>query len=193
MHLLVARLMKRLSTIRDAMHAIANGTNDLSQRLPDNGTDEVAQIARAFNGFSDKLSVVMVQLRDASASVKMAAQEIAAGNRDLSGRTEQAASSLRETASAVEQITASVAQSTESAAEANDQAQKASQAATRGGDVVSQAITTMQSIEGASAKIGDITSVIDGIAFQTNILALNASVEAARAGRARPRVCRCRR
>ena len=182
MHLLVARLMKRLSTIRDAMHAIANGTNDLSQRLPDSGTDEVAQIARAFNGFSDKLSVVMVQLRDASASVKMAAQELAAGNRDLSGRTEQAASSLRETASAVEQITASVAQSTESAAEANDQAQKASQAATRGGDVVSQAITTMQSIEGASAKIGDITSVIDGIAFQTNILALNASVEAARAG-----------
>ena len=164
------------------MHNIANGTNDLSQRLPDSGNDEVAQIAQAFNAFSDKLSVVMVQLRDASASVKNAAQEIAAGNQDLSGRTEQAASSLRETASAVEQITASVTQSNESAAEANDQASKASAAAARGGEVVSQAISTMQSIEVASAKIGDITSVIDGIAFQTNILALNASVEAARAG-----------
>ena len=181
-HLLIARLLKRLSDIRDAMHNIANGTNDLSQRLPDSGEDEVAQIAQAFNAFSDKLSVVMVQLRDASESVKNAAQEIVAGNQDLSGRTEQAASSLRETASAVEQITASVTQSNESAAEANDQASKASAAAARGGEVVSQAISTMQSIEVASAKIGDITSVIDGIAFQTNILALNASVEAARAG-----------
>ncbi|MDU1062471.1 MAG: methyl-accepting chemotaxis protein [Leclercia adecarboxylata] len=181
-HFVIARLLKRLSDIRDAMHAIANGTNDLSQRLPEKGEDEVAQIAHAFNAFSDKLSVVMVQLRDASASVKNAAQEIAAGNQDLSGRTERAASSLRETASAVEQITASVAQSTESAAIANEQAGKASEAATRGGSVVSQAITTMQSIEAASTKIGDITSVIDGIAFQTNILALNASVEAARAG-----------
>ena len=181
-HVLIARLLKRLSDIRDAMHNIANGTNDLSQRLPDSGEDEVAQIAQAFNAFSDKLSVVMVQLRDASESVKNAAQEIAAGNQDLSGRTEQAASSLRETASAVEQITASVTQSNESAAEANDQASKASAAAARGGEVVSQAISTMQSIEIASAKIGDITSVIDGIAFQTNILALNASVEAARAG-----------
>ncbi|HFN3510303.1 TPA: methyl-accepting chemotaxis protein [Enterobacter hormaechei] len=182
MHLLIARLLKRLSGIRDAMSSIANGTNDLSQRLPDKGGDEVAQIAQAFNAFSDKLSVVMVQLRDASASVKNAAHEIAAGNQDLSGRTEQAASSLRETASAVEEITASVTQSNESAAEANEQASKASAAASRGGDVVAQAISTMQSIELASAKIGDITSVIDGIAFQTNILALNASVEAARAG-----------
>ncbi|MGP6455751.1 methyl-accepting chemotaxis protein [Enterobacter ludwigii] len=181
-HFLIARLLKRLSDIRDAMHNIANGTNDLSQRLPESGDDEVAQIAQAFNAFSDKLSVVMVQLRDASASVKNAAREIAAGNQDLSGRTEQAASSLRETASAVEEITASVTQSNESAAEANDQASKASAAAARGGEVVSQAISTMQSIEVASAKIGDITSVIDGIAFQTNILALNASVEAARAG-----------
>lgn len=182
MHLLIARLLKRLSGIRDAMNSIANGTNDLSQRLPNKGGDEVAQIAQAFNAFSDKLSVVMVQLRDASASVKNAAHEIAAGNQDLSGRTEQAASSLRETASAVEEITASVTQSNESAAEANEQASKASAAASRGGDVVAQAISTMQSIELASAKIGDITSVIDGIAFQTNILALNASVEAARAG-----------
>jgi methyl-accepting chemotaxis protein len=182
MHWLVATLLKRLVTIRDAMHAISNGTDDLSQRLPENGNDEVAEIARAFNAFSDKLAVVMVKLRDSSTSVKFAAREIAAGNQDLSGRTEQAASSLRGTASAIEQITASVGQSTDSAAQANGQAQAASEAASRGGDVVKQAITTMQSIEEASSKIGDITSVIDGIAFQTNILALNAAVEAARAG-----------
>ncbi|AGN83924.1 methyl-accepting chemotaxis protein [Enterobacter sp. R4-368] len=182
MHWIVATLLKRLLTVRDAMNAISSGTNDLSQRLPVDGHDEVSQIAHAFNAFSDKLSVVMIKLRDSSNSVQVAAQQIAAGNQDLSGRTEQAASSLRETASAVEQITASVAQSTDAAAQANDQAHVASQAASRGGQVVTQAINTMQSIEVASAKIGDITSVIDGIAFQTNILALNASVEAARAG-----------
>ncbi|QJT80998.1 methyl-accepting chemotaxis protein [Kosakonia sp. MUSA4] len=182
MHWLVSAMLKRLLTIRDAMNAISSGTDDLSQRLPVDGHDEVTQIAHAFNAFSDKLSVVMVKLRDSSQSVQQAAQEIAAGNQDLSGRTEQAASSLRETASAVEQITASVAQSTDAAAQANQQAHAASEAASRGGQVVTQAITTMQSIETASAKIGDITSVIDGIAFQTNILALNASVEAARAG-----------
>ncbi|ELY6274145.1 methyl-accepting chemotaxis protein [Cronobacter muytjensii] len=182
MHFLVTKLLKRLLMIRDAMVAISSGTNDLSQRLPENGRDEVAQIAHAFNAFCDKLAGVMGQLRDASASVKVAANEIAAGNQDLSGRTEQAASSLRETASAVEEITASVANSTDAAAQANSQAQSATDAASRGGEVVSKAISTMQLIETASAKIGDITSVIDGIAFQTNILALNASVEAARAG-----------
>jgi methyl-accepting chemotaxis protein len=181
-HLLVAAMLKRLLTIRDAMLAIGNGTNDLSQRLPETGNDEVAQIAHAFNLFSNKLAQVMLQLRDATSSVQTAAQEIAAGNRDLSARTEQAASSLRETASAVEQITASVSQSTESATAASAQAEKATKVASKGGSVVSSAIDTMQAIETASAKIGDITSVIDGIAFQTNILALNASVEAARAG-----------
>lgn len=181
-HFVVAALLKRLITIRDAMRAISSGDNDLSQRLPESGNDEVAQIAHAFNAFSDKLSGVMVQLRESSTSVQNAAREIAAGNQDLSGRTEQAASSLRETASAVEQITASVAQSTDSATAANTQAENASQAASRGGEVVTNAINTMQTIESASAKIGDITSVIDSIAFQTNILALNAAVEAARAG-----------
>ncbi|CCJ74218.1 Methyl-accepting chemotaxis protein [Cronobacter condimenti 1330] len=182
MHFLVTKLLRRLLMIRDALVAISSGTNDLSQRLPENGRDEVAQIAHAFNAFCDKLAGVMGQLRDASASVKVAANEIAAGNQDLSGRTEQAASSLRETASAVEEITASVANSNDAAAQANSQAQSATDAASRGGEVVSRAISTMQLIETASAKIGDITSVIDGIAFQTNILALNASVEAARAG-----------
>jgi methyl-accepting chemotaxis protein len=181
-HVLVSKVMSRLGRIRDGMRAISSGTNDLSQRLPETGHDEVTEIAHAFNAFSDKLGLVMKQLRDASASVKVAANEIAAGNQDLSARTEQAASSLRETASAVEQITASVANSTASAAQANTQAHSASEAAERGGEVVSKVITTMQAIEQASGKIGDITSVIDSIAFQTNILALNAAVEAARAG-----------
>jgi methyl-accepting chemotaxis protein len=173
---------QRLSKVRDAMDAIGSGEGDLTQRLPAIGEDEVAQIARSFNTFIDKLSGVMRQIRDASESVRVAANEIAAGNVDLSGRTESAAASLQQTAASMEEITATVGQSASSAKQADDTAVSASLVASRGGAVISEVITTMREIENASVKIADIIGVIDGIAFQTNILALNAAVEAARAG-----------
>jgi methyl-accepting chemotaxis protein len=173
---------KRLSNVRDAMDAIGSGEGDLTQRLPVIGQDEVAQIAGSFNTFIDKLSRVMRQIRDASESVRVAANEIAAGNVDLSGRTESAAASLQQTAASMEQITATVGQSAGAAKQADDTAVAASHVASRGGVVISEVITTMREIENASVQIADIIGVIDGIAFQTNILALNAAVEAARAG-----------
>ncbi|AXL48638.1 chemotaxis protein [Paraburkholderia caffeinilytica] len=173
---------QRLSKVRDAMDAIASGEGDLTRRLPAIGEDEVAQIARSFNTFIDKLSGVMRQIRDASESVRVAANEIAAGNVDLSGRTESAAASLQQTAASMEEITATVGQSASAAKQADDTAVSASLVASRGGVAISEVITTMGKIENASVKIADIIGVIDGIAFQTNILALNAAVEAARAG-----------
>ena len=173
---------QRLSKVRDAMDAIGSGEGDLTQRLPAIGNDEVAQIARSFNTFIDKLSRVMRQIRDASESVRVAANEIAAGNVDLSGRTESAAASLQQTAASMEEITSTVTQSASAAKQADDSAVSASQVASRGGVVIGEVITTMGEIEHASVKIADIIGVIDGIAFQTNILALNAAVEAARAG-----------
>jgi methyl-accepting chemotaxis protein len=173
---------QRLSRIRDAMDAISAGEGDLTQRLPAEGNDEVAQIARSFNAFMDKLHNVMRHIRDASQSVRTASDEIAAGNVDLSGRTESAAASLEETAASMEQITATVAQSANAAQQADVTASSASAVASRGGAVISDVVDTMGAIEQASVKIADIIGVIDGIAFQTNILALNAAVEAARAG-----------
>ncbi|HEV3427941.1 MAG TPA: methyl-accepting chemotaxis protein [Paraburkholderia sp.] len=173
---------KRLSTVRDAMDAISAGEGDLTQRLPATGNDEVAQIARSFNGFMDKLRDVMRHIRDASQSVRTASDEIAAGNVDLSGRTESAAASLEETAASMEEITATVAQSANAAQQADITANSASTVASRGGAVINDVVDTMGAIEKASVKIADIIGVIDGIAFQTNILALNAAVEAARAG-----------
>ncbi|WP_233828905.1 methyl-accepting chemotaxis protein [Paraburkholderia sp. ZP32-5] len=173
---------QRLSKVRDAMDAIGSGEGDLTQRLPVIGTDEVAQIAGSFNTFIDKLSRVMRQIRDASDSVRVAADEIAAGNVELSGRTESAAASLQQTAASMEEITTTVGQSASAAKQADDTAVAASQVASRGGVVISEVITTMSEIENASVQIADIIGVIDGIAFQTNILALNAAVEAARAG-----------
>jgi methyl-accepting chemotaxis protein len=173
---------QRLSRVRDAMDAISVGEGDLTQRLPAEGSDEVAQIARSFNGFMDKLRRVMRQIREASESVRVASDEIAAGNVDLSSRTESAAASLEETAASMEEITATVDQSASAARQADDTANSASQVASRGGVAITDVVTTMAEIEKASVKIADITGVIDGIAFQTNILALNAAVEAARAG-----------
>ncbi|XBS69226.1 methyl-accepting chemotaxis protein [Acerihabitans sp. KWT182] len=179
---LIGSLLRRLTAISKAMKAISAGTEDLTQRLPETGRDEIAQIGHAFNEFVAKLSIIMQKLRDSCLSVQHASGEMAAGNQDLAGRTEQAADNLRGTVTALEQITASVSQTSESASLANGQAATASQSASRGGEVVSHVVSNMQAIEVAAGKIGDIITVIDGIAFQTNILALNAAVEAARAG-----------
>ena len=174
--------LKRLTSIRDAMDSIGSGTGDLTQRLPADGNDEVAQIARAFNKFIEKLHDVMTRVQESSESVRLASSEIAAGNLDLSARTESAAASLQETAASVEEISATIANSFKSANQANAKAASAAATASTCGQVVNQAIAMMTEIEHSSSKIGSIIGVIDGIAFQTNILALNAAVEAARAG-----------
>src|SRR5512147_2697308 len=131
---------------------------------------------------NDSLVRVVSQVRSGTDTVATASSQIAAGNLDLSSRTEEQASSLEETASSMEELTSTVRQNAENAKQANQLAISASDVAGKGGAVVSQVVTTMDAINEASRKIVDIISVIDGIAFQTNILALNAAVEAARAG-----------
>jgi methyl-accepting chemotaxis protein len=125
---------------------------------------------------------IVEQVRRGTETIGTASREIAAGNIDLSSRTELQASSLEKTASAMEQLTSTVKQNADNAREANALAATASDVARKGGDVVSQVVGTMGEINASANKIADIISVIDGIAFQTNILALNAAVEAARAG-----------
>jgi methyl-accepting chemotaxis protein len=125
---------------------------------------------------------IVSQVRRGTETIGTASREIAAGNIDLSSRTELQASSLEKTASAMERLTGTVKQNADNAREANQLAATASDVASKGGQVVSQVVETMGSINHSANKIVDIIGVIDGIAFQTNILALNAAVEAARAG-----------
>jgi methyl-accepting chemotaxis protein len=125
---------------------------------------------------------IVSQVRRGTETIGTASREIAAGNIDLSSRTELQASSLEKTASAMEQLTSTVKQNADNAREANALAATASGVALKGGEVVSQVVGTMGEINTSASKIADIIGVIDGIAFQTNILALNAAVEAARAG-----------
>ncbi|RDJ97962.1 methyl-accepting chemotaxis protein [Paraburkholderia lacunae] len=179
---LTTTAFRRLGHVCQAMTAIGSGTSDLTRRLPDEGRDEVANIARSFNQFVAKLQSVMLEIRGASESVRAAANEIAAASHDLSSRTESAAASLQQTAASMDQISGTVDQSAAAAQEADERSGIATQMASRGGEIVSDAVGTMGEIEDASGRIGAIISVIDGIAFQTNILALNAAVEAARAG-----------
>ncbi|MEC9482812.1 MAG: methyl-accepting chemotaxis protein, partial [Halomonas sp.] len=176
------RAFAGLVRVRDALENIASGSGDLTRRLSASGRDEVAQIADAFNRFVDKMERVLITIRDSSDSVGVASSEIAQGSQDLSARTETAASNLQETSASMEQLTSTVEHTADSARQANQLSLSASEVASRGGEVVSQVVHTMDDIETSSRQIAEIVSVMDGIAFQTNLLALNASVEAARAG-----------
>ena len=173
-------ICRPLERVRQTTLAIAQG--DLSQRTEVDGRDEVADLQRALEQMQDGLGTMVRQVRDASGSIATASQEIASGNEDLSARTEQTASNLQETVASLSQLTSTVQQTASSSQLANQLSASASGTATQGGQVVQQAVLSMQEITASSRKIGDIIGLIDSIAFQTNILALNAAVEAARAG-----------
>jgi methyl-accepting chemotaxis protein len=158
---------------------IADG--DLSTEVQLRAGDETSLLF-AMKSMRDRLARIVSEVRQGTDAIASASSQIASGNMDLSSRTEEQASSLEETASSMEELTSTVKQNADNARQANVLAQKASNVAGQGGDVVTQVVQTMGSINDSSKKIVDIITVIDAIAFQTNILALNAAVEAARAG-----------
>ncbi|MGH8853953.1 MAG: methyl-accepting chemotaxis protein [Telluria sp.] len=176
------RLTLPLRVLGATMTDLSSGNADLSARLAVRGNDELAEIARGFNGFVAKIQDVLARVRSSSDAVATASTEIRQGNADLSVRTEQQASALEETAASMEELNGTVKQNADNARQANQLAESASETAVRGGEVVARVVDTMASISDSSKKVVDIIGVIDGIAFQTNILALNAAVEAARAG-----------
>ncbi|MES2298702.1 MAG: methyl-accepting chemotaxis protein [Pseudomonadota bacterium] len=160
--------------------AVADG--DLSSEVDIHSGDETGQLMEALRHMNESLSKIVTEVRDGTENISSASSQIAAGNLDLSTRTEEQATSLAQTAAAMDQLTSTVKQNADNAGQANKLAHAASEVAARGGQVVSQVVHTMGSINESSRKIVDIIGVIDSIAFQTNILALNAAVEAARAG-----------
>ncbi|MBG6070474.1 MULTISPECIES: methyl-accepting chemotaxis protein [unclassified Polaromonas] len=155
---------------------------DLTSDIEVRTQDETGQLLQALKDMNTSLTGIVGQVRIGTDTIATASSQIAAGNLDLSSRTEEQASSLEETAASMEELTSTVKQNADNARQANQLAVSASSVAVRGGAVVSQVVDTMGAINTSSRKIVDIIGVIDGIAFQTNILALNAAVEAARAG-----------
>ncbi|AJJ12388.1 hypothetical protein CH64_205 [Yersinia rohdei] len=173
-------LINPLKHLIEHIKHIANG--DLTQTIEVNSRNEMGVLAASLKNMQSELITTVSDVRLGADAIYSGASEIAAGNNDLSARTEQQAASLEETAASMEQLTATVKQNAENARQASQLALSASETAQKGGKVVANVVQTMHDIAGSSQKIADITSVIDGIAFQTNILALNAAVEAARAG-----------
>ncbi|MBR8059185.1 methyl-accepting chemotaxis protein [Burkholderia dolosa] len=169
--------------IADALaHFDAIAAGDLRRTIVVNRRDEMGQLLDGLAKMQRGLVDTVRTVRGGSESIATAARQIAAGNVDLSSRTEEQAAALQETASSMEQLTGTVKQNADNARQASALAANASEIANKGNTVVGQVVGTMGEINASSAKIADIIAIIEGIAFQTNILALNAAVEAARAG-----------
>ncbi len=167
-------IVQPLAIIGSHFDSIAAG--NLARPIAVYGRNEITAIFASLKTMQQALRGTVSDVRKGSQEMHIGIAEIVAGNNDLSSRTEQQAASLAQTAASMEQLTATVGQNADNARQASELAKNAATTAQAGGVQVSTMTHTMQEIATSSQKIGDIISVIDGIAFQTNILALNAAV-----------------
>ena len=186
---MVRRTVRPIRDTATAMEDIARGKGDLTRRLAVTTDDEVGELANQFNGFVARMQETLLEVRGSTRHVNRAADEIALSSEELATRTEQAAANLQETSASMEEITATVNHSAESAGQANKLVAGTGKVAGDGLAVMGQVETTMGEISDSATRVNEIVTLIDGIAFQTNILALNASVEAGGASRWWPRKC----
>ncbi|MBN3857809.1 HAMP domain-containing protein [Paraburkholderia sp. Ac-20340] len=177
---LTAAVIKPVDTAIRHFQRIAAG--DLTVDVRVRSSNEMGQLLGALAQMREALIGTVARVRGSTQEITLGANQIAAGNVDLSSRTSQQAAALQETAASLEQLSAAVRQNTAGAQEASGLAQGALSTVSRGADVVARVNETMNDISSSSRKVEEITGIIEGIAFQTNILALNAAVEAARAG-----------
>ena len=162
------------------MRKLAHG--DLTANFEARGRDEVSQLIGAFNASREQLLSLVQRISEVSETLDADGRQIAAASEDLSQRESSRSAAIRATSDSASDVKESVQRNLDNALQGERLAAQAHGTATRGNEVVSEVVTTMQAITGSSRRIGDIIGVIDEIAFQTNLLALNAAVEAARAG-----------
>jgi len=177
---MMASSQASIADVSDVLRAISHG--NLTARMEGEYEGVFACMRDDANATTTQLTGIVRGIQVAADSINNAAQELAAGNNDLSRRTEQQAANLEEAAASMEELTSTVRQNAELARQADSEAHAAGVAVRETEQAMAQMATVMGEIDQSSARISEISTVIDGIAFQTNILALNAAVEAARAG-----------
>lgn len=168
-----------LARALDHFKAIADG--DLTSAVEVHSDDEMGQLMSGLDAMQGKLVRTIGVVRKTSQSIKVTTQEISASNLDLSQRTEEQAASLEQTAASMDELTSTVRQNAENAKQANEVVRNTTQLTERGNRATQDVVQTMRGLSDSSGKIAEIIGAIEGIAFQTNILSLNAAVEAARA------------
>ncbi|MCZ9889756.1 HAMP domain-containing protein [Brachyspira hyodysenteriae] len=144
--------------------------------------NEIGDIAYSFKNMRDAMVKIINEVNETSEKINNAASSLAQGSDDLSARTDAQASSLEETASAIEEMASTIKSSADHSVEGNDMMIASKKAVENGASVITETTRNIEEVYESSEKIKSITKTIEDIAFQTNILALNASVEAARAG-----------
>ena len=155
---------------------------DLSEIDPQAGKDETAYLLNKLREMNMHLVQTIANVKKSSDRIAAAAEEIAAGNAQLSDRTSEQASFLEQTAASIEELTVAVRQNADNSGSGNMLAAQAKDLALEGGGIVSNVVQTMGEIRHSAEQVAQIIALSESIAFQTNILALNAAVEAARAG-----------
>ena len=194
--LLRSMVLKPINEMMLISKDIAQGEGDLTKRVPVHGTDEIASLGGYFNMFIEKLQKMIGKVAHVTDKVASASVELSATAEEISKGTDTLTSRASQTAAAVEEMNATVSQVAQNSGKAATLAQETVKTAKDGGSVVSDTISGMQQLSDAvsssatiiaelgksSDQIGEIVRVIEDIADQTNLLALNAAIEAARAG-----------
>lgn len=162
--------------------AVAQG--NLSEQTEASSRDETGMLLAALGEMSDQLQRVVGAIRKESSEISSSTQQIAKGNLDLSARTSEQAAALEETAATMQEFTESVSFNAKGAREASALAESASETARQSSGAMSEAVAAMAQIRSVSSRIAEITEMMDRLATQTHILAINAAVEAAHAGEA---------